>query len=106
MTKRIGVIGAGISGLSVAHLLSQKGYVVDIFENQWIMNDKNDLYRSSFSYESKDAISVPLSLMIKLSMISWKIFRRIFQIILRRKSIILLMEILIRTVGIVTLISN
>ena len=34
MTKRIGVIGAGISGLSVAHLLSQKGYVVDIFEKE------------------------------------------------------------------------
>ena len=34
MTKRIGVIGAGISGLSIAHLLSQKGYVVDIFEKE------------------------------------------------------------------------
>ena len=46
---------------------SKMNSVVDIFENQWLMNDKNNLYRSSFSYELKDAISVPLSLMIKLS---------------------------------------
>jgi len=46
---------------------SKMNSVVDIFENQWLLNDKNYLYRSSFSYELKDAISVPLSLMIKLS---------------------------------------
>ena len=46
---------------------SKMNSVVDIFENQWLMNDKNNLYRSSFSYELKDAISAPLSLTIKLS---------------------------------------
>ena len=44
MTKRIGVIGAGISGLSVAHLLSQKGYVVDIFEKESRLGGHTDTH--------------------------------------------------------------
>ena len=44
MTKRIGVIGAGISGLSIAHLLSQKGYVVDIFEKESRLGGHTDTH--------------------------------------------------------------
>ena len=44
MTKRIGVIGAGISGLSVAHLLSQKGYVIDIFEKESRLGGHTDTH--------------------------------------------------------------
>ena len=44
MTKRIGVIGAGISGLSAAHLLSQKGHLVDIFEKESKLGGHTDTH--------------------------------------------------------------
>ena len=41
LNKRIGIIGAGISGCSLANLLSTKGYRVSLFEKEEDLNSKS-----------------------------------------------------------------